>query len=117
MTLLGCIKTRAVQAQNVSLLLLSSHLPAYPVSLYTSLTMRVLSFIPALLLAATSFVAASPVGVSTGGNGVSLGASTRSVDTTSDVPALQPYELPLTNATKYLEPLNDQLSMFIVPIS
>lgn len=71
--------------------------------------MRVLSFIPAILLAAAGFVAAVPTAVPastscvsnpTGGNG-------------NDA-ALQPAIAIITNTTISIQPLSDQLGMFSV---
>lgn len=68
--------------------------------------MRVLSFIPAILLAAAGFVAAAPT------------TSTSAV--TSCIPAvpgsdatLQPYITIIQNATAQIQPLSGQLSMFV----
>ncbi|KAF8547735.1 hypothetical protein OG21DRAFT_849576 [Imleria badia] len=66
--------------------------------------MRVLSFIPALLLAATSFVAAVPL--TSGGAGVAASVQNFGTRTVDDA-ALAPYTGPLANATTYLQSLNN----------
>lgn len=83
--------------------------------------MRVLSFIPALLLAATSFVAATPLASPVSGT-VSVAASARDVsignfNEASD--AVQNVISFLQNAQQDIAPLNDQLDQtgtFIAPV-
>lgn len=73
--------------------------------------MRVLSFIPAFLLAAASFVVAAPSPTpadtscvsSTGGNG-------------NDAP-VQPVISIIANATTYIQPLSAQLCTFLLVVS
>ena len=70
--------------------------------------MRVLSFIPAVLLAVTSFVAAVPVA----SPGASDTVPTTCGSTGNDA-ALQPIISIIANATTQIQPLCDQLSMFM----
>ena len=73
--------------------------------------MRVLSFIPAFLLAVTSFVAAAPVAgtsdvVPTTCSGGSGGSDA----------SLQPIITIIASATTQIQPLNDQLSAFVAAV-
>lgn len=76
--------------------------------------MRVLSFIPAFLLAAASFVAAAPAAAS-------IRAVSSCVPSTGtlggDDTALQPIISIIANATSQIQPLSDQLSTSIAPVS
>ena len=76
-----------------------------PVTLYNPLTMRVLSFIPAFLLAAASFVAAAPTPADTS----CVAAPTSSGDDS----ALQPVISIITTATTAIQPLSNQLCTFV----
>ncbi|KAF9218480.1 hypothetical protein BS17DRAFT_550589 [Gyrodon lividus] len=73
---------------------------------YISLTMRVLSFIPAFLLAAASFVAAAPAPNSGAAvpSCVPAGAGSGS----GNDAALQPIISIIANATTYIQPLSVQ---------
>ncbi|KAG6371493.1 hypothetical protein JVT61DRAFT_9531 [Boletus reticuloceps] len=73
--------------------------------------MRVLSFIPALLLAAAGFVAAAP---SASNNGVALFARTPDVSTpTGNIPpSAQPAVDAANKATSQIKPLNDKLDSY-----
>lgn len=79
--------------------------------------MRVLSFIPAFVLAAASFVAAAPSSVpAVPSTTPSSPAGTSCVPSGGDDSALQPVISIIANATAYIGPLGDQLSMFSLVI-
>ncbi|KAN0082734.1 hypothetical protein V8E55_008529 [Tylopilus felleus] len=67
--------------------------------------MRVLSFIPAFLFAAASFVAAAPASIPVDTSCVSNPTGGSGSDA-----ALQPVIAIINNATNYIQPLSDQLS-------
>ncbi|KAF8414822.1 hypothetical protein L210DRAFT_76811 [Boletus edulis BED1] len=73
--------------------------------------MRVLSFIPAVLLAAAGLVAAAP---SASNNGVALFARTSDVSApTGNIPqSAQPVVDAATKATSQIKPLNDKLETY-----
>jgi hypothetical protein len=69
--------------------------------------MRVLSFIPAFLLAAASFVAAAPA------SGTPSDVASCPSNSGNDAP-LQPVITIIANATTYIQPLSGQLGMHLV---
>ncbi|KAF9235952.1 hypothetical protein BU15DRAFT_77449 [Melanogaster broomeanus] len=71
--------------------------------------MRVLSFIPAFLLAAASFVAAAPSAATPSGSVPSCVPSGTGSGSGNDA-ALQPIISIIANATAYIQPLNTQLT-------
>ncbi|KIJ64092.1 hypothetical protein HYDPIDRAFT_188193, partial [Hydnomerulius pinastri MD-312] len=91
-----------------------THSSLYTLFYYTSLKMRVLSFIPALLLTAASFVAAAPTAGSPSTDAaaacVPAGAPGNPASGNGNDAALQPIISIIANATTYITPLSGQLT-------